>query len=170
MQNDNPVRPVAPEILWRGTLTPDQRQQLEVWLSQHPGERDLWQEQAALTRLLARLPEGQAPSNLTARVMSAIDLPVQQTEPVVAGGILGWLRKMGWVPRLAGVAVLVMVGYVGHHQYQLTTRRAEMARNVAEVTELATTMPSLEALQDFDAIRNLESAAAPDTELLALLQ
>jgi hypothetical protein len=67
------------------------------------------------------------------------------------------------------VAVLVMVGYLGHHQYQLS-KRGQLARNVAEVSELATAVPSVTVLQDFTAIRNLESIAVPDEELLALLQ
>jgi len=41
---------------------------------------------------------------------------------------------------------------------------------VAEVSDLAIAAPSVEVLQDFTAIRNLDSAAVPDEELLALLQ
>jgi len=78
----------------------------------------------------------------------------------------------GWVggPRLAGVGVLVVAGIFGHHQYQAASQRAELARSVAEVSDLAIAAPSVEVLQDFTAIRNLDSAAVPDEELLALLQ
>jgi len=82
---------------------------------------------------------------------------------------LGWLRTLGWVPRLAGVALLGMAGYLGHHQYR-AAQRAELARNVVEISELATAVPSAEVLRDFTAIRNLEGGAVPDEELLALLE
>ncbi len=124
----------------------------------------------ALTRLLTRLPDAAAPSNLTARVMDAIDKRGPETATDVGGSVAVWLRKLGWVPRLAGAAVLVAAAYLGHHQYRIASDRAELARSVAEVSELATAVPSVEVLQDFTAIRNLEGTAVPDEELLALLQ
>ena len=62
-----------------------------------------------------------------------------------------------------------MAGYLGHHQYQLS-QRAELARNLASMTELAGAVPSVEALMHMDVIRNLDNAGAPDVELLALYQ
>jgi len=174
MQKHDSVNEPSRETLWRGALTPGQRKDLNTWLAAHPEERDAWVEEVALTRVLTRLPDSDAPSNLTARVLDQIDREAMQPRDTLVGSWMGWLRKMGWVPRLAGVAVLVMAGYLGHHQYQRSKhaqlQRAELARNVAEVTQLADSVPSLEALQDFTAIRSLESAALPDEKLLALLQ
>lgn len=170
MAKNDPVNGLSREAAWQGALTPDQVQQLEAWMAAHPEERGVWEEEVALTRLLTRLPDAAPPSNLTARVLAEIDLEGARVER--SGGLswLGWLRKLGWVPRLAGVAVLVMAGYLGHHQYQISSERAELARSVATVSELAAVVPPVEVLQDFTAIRNLESAAVPDEELLALLQ
>lgn len=169
MHKDDPINGLSREAAWRGGLTPEQAQQLESWLAAHPDERGQWEEEVALTRLLARLPAATAPSNLTARVLDEIDRCAPEPQSAVGSSVLGWLRKVGWVPRLAGVAVLVMAGYLGHHQYQ-SSQRAELARNVADVSELASVVPSVEVLMDFASIRNLESAAVPDNELLALLQ
>jgi len=169
MQPHDPANDPLREALWRGDLTPAQRAQLESHLARHPEERGRWAEEAALTRALRTLPQRQAPSNLTARVLAAID-----REPAAAprGGLgswLDWLTGLGWTPRLAGVALLVVAGFLGHHQYQ-HAQRAELARDVAEVSELAAAAPPVEVLQDFTPVRNLETVATPDTELLALLQ
>lgn len=170
MAKNDPINGISREAAWRGPLTPDQARQLEAWMEAHPEETGVWEEEVALTRLLTRLPDASPPSNLTARVLAEIDREGSQVER--SGGLSGlvWLRKLGWVPRLTGVAVLVMAGYLGHHQYRISTDRAELARSVAEVSELAAVVPSVDVLQDFTAIRNLESAAVPDVELLALLQ
>lgn len=166
MEKNDPANGFSREAVWRGALTPEQRTQLESRLAAHPEENGVWEEEVALTRLLSRLPDAAAPSNLTARVLDEID----ERAPESPNGFgLGWLRKVGWVPRLAGVAVLVMAGYIGHHQYQVS-KIAKLARDVAEVTVLATVGPSVDVLLDFTAIRNLDSAAVPDEELLALLQ
>lgn len=169
MAHKDPVSRPTREAPWRGTLTQDQRKQIESWLTIHPGERATWEEEEALTQLLHRLPDAPAPSNLTSRVLNAIDQNTDQPQHALGGSWLGWLRRLGWVPRLAGVAVLVMVGYLGHHQYQ-STQRAELARNVAHVTELAGTVPSVDALIHMDVIRNLDNVGLPDEELLALYQ
>jgi len=170
MEKHDPVNRVSREAVWRGQLTSQQQKELESWLGAHPEERGGWEEEVALTRLLSRLPEAAAPSNLTARVLDAIDRGGPQREGILGGSWLGWWRRLGWVPRLAGVGVLVVAGIFGHHQYQAASQRAELARSVAEVSDLAIAAPSVEVLQDFTAIRNLDSAAVPDEELLALLQ
>jgi len=166
METNDSVNGVPQEAAWRGDPASEQARHLESWMAAHPAERALWEEEMALTRLLTRLPDAAPPSNLTARVLDAID----ERPPAATHGFgLGWLWKLGWAPRLAGVALLMMAGYLGHHQYQLS-KRGEFARNVSEISELATAVPSVAVLQDFTVIRNLESVAVPDEELLALLQ
>jgi hypothetical protein len=169
MERNDPVDGLSREATWRGALTPEQAARLESWLAAHPDERGVWEEEVALTRLLTRLPDAAAPSNLSARILEAVERESSRPESGKAILRFGWLRRLGWVPRLAGVAVLVVAGLLGHRQY-LESKRAELARQVVEVSELATLVPSVEVLQDFTAIRNLESAAVADEELLALLQ
>ena len=169
MEKKDRVQGIEREMVWTSDLTPDQRRRLEQWLETHPDERSVWEDEVALTRVLAQLPDAAPPSNLTARVLAEIDRDATTAPGPADTTWLGWLRKLGWVPRLAGVALLVVVGAVGHHQYQ-DSKRNEMARNVAEVTEMASVVPSVEVLQDFTAIRNLEYRAVPDEDLLALLE
>jgi anti-sigma factor RsiW len=169
MEQDHPVERIEQEAAWRSALTPDQVRQLQAWLAAHPEERRAWEEEVALTRLLTRLPDAAAPTNLTARVLAEVDRDASRSPQPTEKAWLGWLRRLGWVPRLAGVAVLVVAGLFGHHQYQIS-KRNQMARRVAEVTELATVVPPVEVLQDFTAIRNLEHTAVPDEQLLALLE
>jgi ferric-dicitrate binding protein FerR (iron transport regulator) len=166
MENHDPLDGLLREAAWRGELSDEQRRRLEFRKAAHPEERVAWEEEVALTRLLTQLPDAAAPSNLTARVLDALD--PQAPRPSHTFG-LGWLRKLGWVPRLAGVALLVVVGSFVHHQYQFS-KRGELARNVMELSDLATAVPSVEVLQDFNVIRNLETVAVPDEELLALLR
>lgn len=169
MDSNQPVQRMDREATWRAALTAEQRRELESWLAAHPEERGDWEEEQALTRLLTGLPEAPAPSNLTARILAEVDREATHAAPAAGGTRLGWLRRRGWVPRLAGVAVLVVAGVLGHHQYQ-THQRAQTARSVVEVTELAAGVPPVEVLQDFTVIRNLEHTAMPDEQLLALLK
>lgn len=174
MRNNDPVNESLRDTAWRRALSQDEARRLEGWLAAHPDERAGWDEERALTRLLTRLPDAAAPSNLTSRVLAAIDEPATARGQRTVSSWLGWLRSMGWVPRLSGVAVLVMAGLLGHHQYQLhreaEVQRTEMAHRVATVSELAETAPSVEILQDFDSIRNLPTTAGPDEALLAALR
>ena len=169
MKDSDPVSGLSREAAWRGDLTPEQARQLQSRQAANPAEQGAWEEEVALTRLLASLPDAAVPSNLTARVLNAVDRDAGQPQYDLVGSWLGWLRRLGWVPRLSGVAVLVMAGYLGLHQYQ-SVERAELARNVASVTELAGTVPSVEVLMNMDVIRNLDGVVEPDEELLALYQ
>lgn len=167
MRHEAPNERDLRDIAWRRDLTPDEAGQLARWLAAHPDEASAWEEERALTRLLTRLPDAAAPSNLTARVLAAVDRA--EAKPERASSWLGWLGSLGWTPRLAGVALLVVAGYLGHHQFQ-TAQRAALARNVAEVSELAQAVPSVEALLDLKYIRNLSPTPGPDEDLLAMLQ
>jgi anti-sigma factor RsiW len=168
MRNEESNGQELREVAWRRELTPEEAGQLARWLADHRDEASLWEEEQALTRLLTRLPEEGAPSNFTARVLAAVDRA--EAEPERVSSWLSWLGSLGWTPRLAGVALLVVAGYYfGHHQFQ-NAQRAALARNVAEVSGLAQAVPSVEALLDLKYIRNLSPTPGPDEDLLAMLQ
>lgn len=114
-----------------------------------------------LTNALAKLPDAPVASNFTARVMAAIDLDESRAQHK-------W--KFNWhalLPRMAvAVVALVFAGFA-FHQYEVTSQRQQIANSVALV---ATQVPSVEALKNFDAIKRMSQPAHADDELLALLQ
>ena len=118
-----------------------------------------------LRELLSRLPDAPVPSNFAARVMQAIDL-----EELAVGRGRGW--SWNWhalLPRAAVAAVVVVAGGLALHQHEIYNRRMALAQSVALVAN-AQPLPSLEALDNFDAIQRMGQPAHADEELLALLQ
>jgi hypothetical protein len=119
--------------------------------------------QKELRKLLARLPDAPVASNFTARVMQAVELEESRRAR-------RWNFNWNWhalLPRIAVTAAVVLFAGVTFHHYELAGQRAKLAKNVALVAE--TKMPSVEALQNFDAIRRMSQPRA-DEELLALLK
>jgi anti-sigma-K factor RskA len=119
--------------------------------------------QKELRKLLARLPDATVASNFTARVMQQIDLEESRRAH-------RWNFNWNWhalLPRIAVTAAVVLFAGGTFHHYELASQRAKLAKNVALVAE--TQMPSVEALQNFDAIQRMSQPRA-DEELLALLK
>jgi anti-sigma-K factor RskA len=111
--------------------------------------------------LLSRLPDTPVASNFTSRVMRAIEL--EEAARSREKHFFGWNWR-ALLPR-AAVAALVVVSVLAFYQQETYSRRAELARSVAQ---LAAASPGVEALQNFDAIRRMSQPAHADTELLAL--
>jgi negative regulator of sigma E activity len=121
--------------------------------------------QNELRELLSRLPDAPVPSNFTARVMQAVELDELQAAR-------HWNWHWNWhalLPRAAVAAVaLVMAGLVVQH-HEVNAHRELLARSVALVAN-SQPLPSVEALNNFDAIQRMGQPAHADEELLALLQ
>jgi hypothetical protein len=118
-----------------------------------------------MRELLSRLPNAPVPSNFTARVMQAIEVDELQ-----AGRRRGWFWN--WhvlLPRVAVAAVVVVASGLALHQHEISSRRIALAQSVALMAS-AQPMPSVEALNNFDAIQRMGEPAHADEELLALLQ
>ena len=64
------------EEAWRRPLTAGEKSQLQSYLLVHAEAQAEWEEEAALTQLLARAPDAPLSSNFTARIMQAMFLPV----------------------------------------------------------------------------------------------
>ena len=156
------------ELLSRRPLRPAEQAQLEAWLAMHPEARADWAADAALSALLARLPEQPAPSNLTARVLAEIG---REEDLATAGARktkTNWvgLGSWGWVTRAAVVVALVGLGaFVVHRQQQV-----KVARNIVAVAKTAPEL-SPEVLEEFDAIYLLPPPLpGADLDLLAVMK
>ena len=116
-----------------------------------------------LRELLSRLPDAPVSSNFTARVMQAVEL-----EELRAARTRGW--HWNWyslLPRAAVVAVAVVVTGLTVQNYVVNAHREQIAHSVAFVTG-AQPLPSVDALQNFDAIQRMSQPARADEGLLAL--
>jgi hypothetical protein len=115
---------------------------------------------------LSRLPDVPVPSNFTARVMNAIDL-AEAAEARNTGSGFRW--RLLW-PRLVGAtAICLLTGVLAIHQFGTSHQPALLAKNLAQVAS-APTQPSVEALENWDAIQVMSHPASADGELLAALQ
>ena len=151
----NPLR----ETVWRRKLTEAER----AGLREQPETQAELELESRLTAGLARLPDAAVPSNFTARVLQAVEREtVLRPRPTV------W--RWSWhvlAPRLAvGVAVIGIAGLA--YQRHEFNQRARLAQNVARLAGTQT-MPSVEALKNFNAIQRMSQPHA-DEKLLALLQ
>lgn len=122
---------------------------------------------ARLDALLRALPDKPVASNFTARVLQAVERENSTGTARPAEWSFAWLR-LHWLPRVA-VASLTLASCVFTYQIRVEAHRAQFARSVAAVTQVAS-MPSPEMLKDFEAIRRLNQNPPADRELLALLQ
>jgi hypothetical protein len=152
------------ELAWRRPLGEAEQARLGDWLARHPEARAEWEADAALGAALARLPRQPAPSNLTARVLTAID-----REDLTAAGVwkTRWWGSMRWVPR-AAVTVVILAGGVLWHQYH--QRAVEQTKDLATLATLTEggEMPSAEVLENFEVILKIHPAPLADTELLSM--
>jgi len=121
--------------------------------------------EAQLTEALNQLPNAAVPSNFTARVLAAIELEASKVERS-HGWTLPW--HLLWQRVAVMAAVLIFVG-VSLQRYETHSHRLALAKNVALVT-VAQPPPSVDTLENLDAIQRMSQPARADGELLAALQ
>ena len=119
-----------------------------------------------LDALLRALPDRPVPSNFTARVLQAVDH--EASRPAAPAWWEMFRHPLQLLPRVAVTGLALYLGLFGYEHHALAERRA-YARSVEAVTQVAS-LPSPDALKDFDAIRHLNATPAADHDLLALLQ
>ena len=115
-----------------------------------------------LRKLLARLLDAPVSSNFTARVMQAVE-----REELQAARTRGW--RWNWhalLPRAAVAAVMLVLAGFTFHQYEISSQRATLIKTVALLAQAQP--PSMEALNNFDAIQRMSQPAHADEGLLAL--
>lgn len=119
--------------------------------------------EAQLTAALTKIPDAPVASNFTARVMAAIEL-----EEAAAGRNRDWHWnwRLPW-PRVAVAAAVLIFAGVSAQRYEANSQRVMLAKNMATVTG-AQPLPSVDALNNFDAIQRMSQHA--DDQLIALMQ
>lgn len=145
------------ESLWRRKLSAPERAELSA--------RPDLELEARLTAALTKLPEAPVPSNFTARVLDAVELEAARAErsrPWV------WNWRALW-PRVALAAAVLIFAGVSIQRYEVHSQRVHLAKNVATVAA-ARPLPSMDALENLDAIQRMSQPGHADGELLALMQ
>ncbi len=158
------------ETARRRVLSAEELRQLDALLEAAPTVWPERNDELALTRMLAALPDAPVASNFSTRVMQAIDRIEAPAAPAI--------RRAGWGPRhwfgrLAWATVAVAVTGGSWLQYE-SWQRTETARSLQVITEVAA-VPSVDILKDFDVIQSFASVppaadVVGDLELLNALQ
>jgi hypothetical protein len=151
------------DIARRRALTLSEQQRLNEWLALHPEDRERWEAELLLTRVVRDLPDAPLPSNFTARVLAAVDRPVA-TPARGAGFGVGWVLAR-WVRRWQPIAALAVVVLALGVYARQAHRRAEVAWSVAALP--ATELANVEVWRNFDVINSLPSGPLPSVEELA---
>ncbi len=164
-----PRGPQLMEIARRRPLTPAEHAELEAWLAQHPAARPAdWEEELALSRLLASLPPAPLSPRFVENTLAALDRPDQGGAPAAnAGGwslVWGGLRSV-WRPAaaLALLAVALGLWQLQHHRRE----QGRVADSLVTLAALAEELPDVSALAEFDLVLHLPEGPLPDPEMLA---
>ncbi len=145
------------ESLWRRKPADAERAELRA-------QPELEQE-ARLTEALARIPDATLPSNFTVRVLDAVELEAAR-EARYRGWTLNW--RALW-PRVAVAAAVLIFAGVSIQRYEVHSQRARLVKNIALVA-VAQPPPSVDVLENLDAIQRMSQSGHADGELLAALQ
>jgi len=145
------------ESLWRRKLSEAERAGLRA-----QPELEL---EAQLTDALAQIADTPVPSNFTARVLAAIEL--EEARATRSGGWT-WDWRALW-PRVAVAAAVLIFAGAGLQRYAANSQRITLAKNLAMVA-VAQPPPSVDALENLDAIQRMSQPAHADGDLLADLQ
>jgi len=152
------------QIVWRRRRSPEEDKNLQDLRRADPSlDLEIAQDER-LTGLISSIRNVPVSSNFTARVMH--EARRSATPLVVRTGWSDLHRR--WIARLSFAALALFLGIFSFQQYQ-STRRHELARNIAAISEAAA-LPPIEWLQDFEIIRNMGNPPVIDDELIALMQ
>lgn len=155
------------ETGWRRPLTAAEEERLRAIASPNSHLHTQLEQDAALNRLLERMPAARVSSNFTARVMEAARESQRKPDWSQRFAPFQWLSR-DWMPRAALVLAMVCCGVFSFREYQ-AIHRAQLARELANATRLAA-LPPMEWLKDFDTINRLNKVAVADDDLLAALR
>lgn len=146
------------EALWRRKLSAAERAKL--------GSQPDLELETRLTDAVSRLRDVPVASNFTSRVLAAVDLEERQAARGPVRRFRGWRSLF---PRFAAAATVLIVAGVSLRHYEITSQRYALAKNVAMATT-SQPVPSVDALENLDAIQRMSQSSHADGELLADLQ
>ena len=149
--------PNSSESLWRRKLS-----DAEIASLRTRPELEL---EARLTAALAKIPETPVASNFTARILAAIEREEAQTARSL-GWTLNW--RALW-PRVAVAAAVLIFAGVSIQRYEANSHRTALVKNVI-LLAASQPQPSVDALENLDAIQRMSQSARADGDLLAALQ
>lgn len=154
------------ETAWRRKLTPAEEAAARKLLASNGSAQHDWEKETALNRVFDGLPDVPVSSNFTARVVEAARR--EKVGPKFEHLWPDWWRNLGWIPRLAGVCLLLGGTALSVHEYQEAQLR-EMARDVEKVSSYAL-VSKIDWLENFDTIKKLNQVPPVDEELLTALR
>src|SRR5262245_21950872 len=154
------------EASWRRKLTPAEEAELQTWLATHPEARADWAAETGLNELLRELPEAPVPTNFTARVLQAAER--EQIAAARQPARWQWALRSLWA-RAAMAAMVAVAGVLTYSRViaEREVRLAQKAKSVAAVSEVSS-LPSPDALLNFEAVRQLNSGPSADRGLLTV--
>lgn len=160
------------EKSWVEPLSAAEAAELKQFLSQNPETQQDWEDDAALTTALNRLPDVPVSSNFTSLVLQAVQREEAQVERKAASSRAFW--RFGWIPKFAIAIAMLCLGTFSFHEYQLASqqRTEKLAKEVREVAEVAAAapIPRVDWLKDFDTINRMGKVQVADNDLLMAKQ
>jgi hypothetical protein len=147
------------ELGLRRKLTREEELELESHYASHPDRgraMEALEEENRLNLLVRNLPNYPVASNFTARVLRTVAAESRGKAPRPRGRWGLPLPSFQWVGGTALAMLLVSAGLFSYYHHQISVR-VERAQSVATVSSVAS-IPTLEMLQDFEAIHRLSHA------------
>ena len=155
------------EISWRRPLTESEQKELTAFLAEHPEAEEAWKEDLILTQSLTGLPDAALSSNFEARVSQAVELERAAVDRARQRRTLS--LRLPWLAPVGSAGVVVIAAALLFQHHSRIVERRNMAQGLAVVANVSS-LPSPRILEDFDAIRAMNSTPPADEQLLRLLQ
>ena len=141
------------EMCWRKPPTAEE-------LRQNPELKT----EAQLTAALAKIKDVPVASNFTARLLLAIELE----EKTAARTSSHWSWRPLFPKFAVAMAVVILAG-MSFQRYEIYSHHLAIAKSVAMVAQVHS-LPSVDALENLEAIQRIGESTHADGELLAVMQ
>ncbi len=156
------------DLQWQRDLTPEELHDWESFLAEHSEFTDQWELDKVLLKGVRSLQDIPLSNNFTSRVLRSVEgvqVDAPELSTVQHSSADSWWSRFWANPgiRVAGVSALILAGAVF---WQWDPNAVNLVESVTTITE-AETVPTVEELQDFDAIHGLaQSSSEVDWELV----